>query len=397
MKAAERRTWAVIAGGGTGGHVYPGVALASELLRRGHSAASVRFVGARRGVEAKSTALAGFGATLLPGRGLVRRLSVKGAAQNLLALAGTCAGVFMAVVLFMRWRPAVVVSFGGYASLPCVAAAALYGVPVVVVNLDAVPGLVNRWASRLPGSVVFEGVPVRPEMATIDRGDEARRRAKEHLGLPAGAAVVAVSGGSLGSLRINRATARLAALWASRTDRAVYHVVGLRDWESFEPPALGAGGLTYRAVPYQEDMAALYTAADVAVQRAGASSVAELALAGLPSVLVPLPGAPGGHQMANARAMAVAGAAVVVPDDELDGERLATELEALLTSPARLEAMGTSARARARPAAASELADLVERAGTRVRGQRGPGGQAEGGGQLSEAPGEPGKAVASAS
>jgi UDP-N-acetylglucosamine--N-acetylmuramyl-(pentapeptide) pyrophosphoryl-undecaprenol N-acetylglucosamine transferase len=368
MSSLSGRAWAVVAGGGTGGHVYPGVALAKELVRRGHEATSVHFVGARRGVEAKSQALAGFAVTLLPGRGLVRQLSVKGVARNLGALAGACAATAKAIALFSRWRPAVVVSFGGYASLPCVAAAALHRVPVVVVDLDAVPGLVNRWAARLPGSSVYSGVPVRPEMAQVDRTPSARRRAKERLGLPAEAVVVAVSGGSLGSARLNQAAVRLAELWADRQGVAVYHVVGQRDWEGFvqrSPRAPKAGALCYRAVPYQEDMPSLYSAADVAVQRAGASSVAELALAGVPSVLVPLPGAPGGHQEANARAMAEAGAAVVVADSELDGERLAKELEAVLADPVRLEAMAAAAKSLARPNASQELADVVERSALR--------------------------------
>jgi UDP-N-acetylglucosamine--N-acetylmuramyl-(pentapeptide) pyrophosphoryl-undecaprenol N-acetylglucosamine transferase len=362
---AGGRAWAVIAGGGTGGHVYPGVALAAELVRRGHDPLSVRFVGARRGVEAKSQALAGFPATFLPGRGLARSFSLEAAFCNLRALAGTSAAMARTFALFARWRPAVVVSLGGYASLPCVVAAALYAVPVVVVDLDAVPGLVNRWAARLPRSSVYKGVPVRPDVANVDRSPDARLQAKHRLGLPGSAVVVAVSGGSLGSLRLNRAASELVELWAERQDLAVYHVVGWRDWASFARPVVAGRGLSYRAVPYQEDMATLYSAADVAVQRAGASAVAELALAGLPSLLVPLPGAPGGHQAANAQAMEAAGAAVVVPDSELDGERLAKELDSLIADRGRLESMASAAKSLARAEAAEELADLVERAALR--------------------------------
>lgn len=360
MSTASGRAWVVVAAGGTGGHLYPGLALADELVRRGHDPSSVRFVGARRGVEAKVQALGGFPATFLPGRGISRRMSPQAALANLSALAGSLVGVAWALLLFARWRPAVVASFGGYASFPCVVAAALYKVPVVVVDLDAVPGFVNRWAAKLRRSVTFRGVPVREEMANVDRTPLGRRRAKHRLGLPAGAAVVAVSGGSLGSRRINRAAVQLAQLWAARPDLAVYHVVGRREWDSFVPPVLGEGGLAYRAVPYQQDMASLYSAADIAVQRAGASALAELALAGLPSVLVPLPSAPGGHQEANAEAMAAAGAAVVVADSELDGRRLAEILDAVLADPARLEAMGAAAKSLARPRASEELAELVE-------------------------------------
>ena len=310
--------------------------------------------------------------TLLPGRGLARGFSAKALLANLEAVAGAVVAVGAALAHFSRWRPAVVISTGGYASMPCVLAAVVWRVPVVVVNLDAVPGAANRLAARvaaacavagepaaLPKAVVT-GVPVRSEMLGIDRSGPARRAARERLGLPVDAKVVAVSGGSLGSLRINRAVLELASLWADRRDVAVRHVVGLRDWEEVAGAAPLTGGLVYQQVRYEEDMPSLYAAADVAVQRAGASTVAELALAGVASVLVPLPGAPGDHQGANARTMADAGGAVVVADAELDGERLARELAALLDEPGRLDSMSGAAKRLGRPDAAREVADLVE-------------------------------------
>jgi UDP-N-acetylglucosamine:LPS N-acetylglucosamine transferase len=376
--------------------------VARELVDRGHEPASLHFVGARRGLEARTRALSEFPSTLLPGRGLRRSLAPADLVANMKALAGSLAAVAMAVRRFARWRPEVVMSLGGYASVPCVVAAVVWRVPVVVVNVDAVPGSANRVAARLAAAcavgspdvrlphAVFTGVPVRGAMAAIDRSTEARRDARARLGLPAEAKVVAVSGGSLGSLRINRAALELAELWSGRSDLAIYHVVGRRDWDELherEVPvsgqAAGPGGgpraLVYRQVPYEEDMAALYAAADVAVQRAGANTVAELALAGVPSVLVPLPGAPGDHQGANARTMAAAGGAVVVADGELDGERLARELDALLAAPERLARMGEAARALGRPGAAGEVAGLVE-AHARSSGGTGtgPAGTAEG-------------------
>lgn len=371
-------TWAVFAGGGTGGHLYPGLAVARQLVERGHDPASIRFVGARRGLEAKTRATEGFPTTLLPGRGLKRpgpRKSIA-ALQDLAgnggALLGSLVSVGMALRLFATWRPAVVVSLGGYASLPPVAAAMVFRVPIVVVNVDAVPGAVNRLAARVAavcaaGSAdvklpraVFTGVPVRAELAALERGMGARRRAREKLGLPVDAKVVVVSGGSLGSYRINQATAQLVRLWSAKAGVAVRHVVGRRDWARFRDLQLANDRLIYQQVPYEDDMACLYQAADVAVQRAGASTVAELALAGVPSVLVPLPGSPGDHQGANARAMAKIGAAVVVPDGELDGHRLASELSALLDSADRLAKMGEAALELAKPDAAAHVADLVE-------------------------------------
>jgi UDP-N-acetylglucosamine--N-acetylmuramyl-(pentapeptide) pyrophosphoryl-undecaprenol N-acetylglucosamine transferase len=372
--------WAVIAGGGTGGHLYPGLAVARELVERGHNPASLHFVGARRGLEASTRALEGYPSTLLPGRGLHRDLSARSVVANIEALAGEAVAVARALCLFATWRPAVVMSLGGYASLPCVVAAACWRVPLIVVNVDAVPGAVNRLAGRVakacavgvPGvrlpRAVFTGCPVRGAMAAVDRSETGRRLARQRLGLPPDAMVVAVSGGSLGSLRINRSVAELAELWSDRADVAIRHVVGRRDWDQFQGPA-PSGALVYQRVLYEEDMAALYAAADVAVQRAGANTVAELALAGVPAVLVPLPGAPGDHQGANARAMEAAGAAVVVPDAELDGDRLARELGPLLAEPAHLARMGGAAKALGRPGATAAVADLVERYARRKTGK----------------------------
>jgi UDP-N-acetylglucosamine:LPS N-acetylglucosamine transferase len=356
------------------------------LTEMGHDRSSLRFVGARRGVEASTRALEGFPVTLLPGRGLSRRLSARSLLANAGAAAGCLAAVALAIRDFASWRPAVVVSLGGYASLPCVVAATLWRAPVVVVNVDAVPGAVNRWASRvavacavsspdvgLPRAVVT-GVPVRADMARLQRGPAERRQARRRLGLPEQARVVAVSGGSLGSRRINQATVELARLWSGRQDVAIRHVVGRRDWERFRSAGPPAGSLVYQQVPYEEDMASLYAAADIAVQRAGANTVAELALAGVPSVLVPLPGSPGDHQGANARAMAVAGGAVVVADGDLDGARLAQELETLFAEPGRLNSMARAAGALARPDAAAAVAHLVEQSARRRPGKAGAGG-----------------------
>ncbi|MGC8628381.1 MAG: UDP-N-acetylglucosamine--N-acetylmuramyl-(pentapeptide) pyrophosphoryl-undecaprenol N-acetylglucosamine transferase, partial [Acidimicrobiales bacterium] len=302
---------------------------------------------------------------------------------NLRAVSELGQAVCMAILHFARWRPAVVVSTGGYASVPGVLAAAVWRVPVVVVSLDAVPGLANRLAAReakacavawegtpLPRAVLT-GVPVRPEMCTVDRSQDGQHRARERLGLPAKAKVVMISGGSLGASRLNQATVELAALWAERDGIALRHVVGARDWDKVQAVAPATDGLVYQRVRYEEDMASAYAAADVAVQRAGASTVAELVLAGLPALLVPLPGAPGDHQMANAEALARAGAAVVVADGELDGARLAQELEKLLYDGERLARMAEAGRALAKPRAADQVAELVEaHARTKAPGRR---------------------------
>ena len=175
-----------------------------------------------------------------------------------------------------------------------------------------------------------------------------------------------VFGGSLGARRVNDATLDLARRWRDRAGCTIRHVTGRRDYqrcvEEWERRPPGTDALNYELVEYEEDMAGFYRRADVVVTRAGAVTVAELAVAATPAVVVPLPGAPSDHQGANGRALAAAGAAVLVPDDRCDGARLAAELDALLAAPDRLDAMRRAARALARPDAAAAVADLVEEA-----------------------------------
>lgn len=349
----------VITGGGTGGHVYPALALAEELVRRGTPRTGVLFVGSARGLEATAVPEAGFDVELLPGRGLQRRLTLANAAA-----------VWGALVAFLRcWRilgrarPRVVVGVGGYASLPCVVAARLRRVPVVVHEQNAAPGVANRVAVRLgarPG-VALPGTPLK-DAVVVGNPVRAAVFGRERRPDP-GRPLVLAFGGSLGAGRINEAVLGLARAWAERADVRVRHVTGRRNAVACRT-ALDAArhpgdALEYTLVDYEDRMEEWYAQASLAVCRAGAVTVAELAGAGLPSVLVPLPGAPADHQTRNAMAMVEAGAAVLLPDAECTTERLAAELDALLADPARLAAMGDAARTLARPDAAARLADLV--------------------------------------
>jgi len=193
------------------------------------------------------------------------------------------------------------------------------------------------------------------------------------LGLPPDRRTVGCAGGSLGARRVNVAVADLAGRWSAHADRTIYHVTGRRDYDSFAAGDRAGGGgddgaagdddgcgLRYRVVPYEDRMPDFYNAADVCVVRAGAMTVAELLVSGVPAILVPLPGAPGDHQTHNAEALVDMGAAVRIPDHECDGRRLALELDALLTDPDRLRAMRDAARENGHPDAAARVAALVD-------------------------------------
>jgi undecaprenyldiphospho-muramoylpentapeptide beta-N-acetylglucosaminyltransferase len=352
----------LISGGGTGGHVFPALALAEELVARGHARERIRFVGAARGLEATAVPAAGFAVELLPGRGLERSVAPGAIGRNLRTTYDTALAFARASALVGRLRPSVVVGVGGYASLPALVAARARRIPAVVHEADAHPGLANRIAVRLgaraavtlPGTplrgAVVTGNPVRPAIAAVERAPVTPPR-------------IAVVGGSLGARSLNRAVLGLYDRWRDRTDLTIHHVTGTRDYQgcTTELAARRAPGdrLSYSLVPFEEHMEVVYTEATLVVSRSGGMT-AELTTVGMPSVLVPLPGAPGDHQTANADALVAAAAAVKIPDAELDPGRLGAELDALLADPARLAAMSSSARALGRPDAAARFADLVE-------------------------------------
>ena len=223
------RPWIVIAGGGTAGHVLPGLSVAAELVRRGTDPAAVWFVGSARGIEARLVPAAGFGVTLLPGRGIQRKLS----AQNISSAWGLLRAAVKATALLVRHRPSVVLSVGGYASFPCVLGATVLRIPLVVAEQNARAGAVNRMASRVaracavsfPGvdlpRAVLTGNPVRPELVALaaEPDGQRRRRARDTLGIPQDVTVVLVFGGSLGARRLNDATMELVESWSARAGR----------------------------------------------------------------------------------------------------------------------------------------------------------------------------------
>jgi UDP-N-acetylglucosamine--N-acetylmuramyl-(pentapeptide) pyrophosphoryl-undecaprenol N-acetylglucosamine transferase len=363
----------VLTGGGTGGHVIPIRAIAQALLSKGIDPGDVVVVGSRRGQEEELLADLGVELVLLPGRGLRRDTSPRAILSNVGAVAGLAVALVRGVLLVARRRPRAVVSVGGFAAFAAAAGAVVTARPLVLVDLDATPGLVHRLlrpfavaiTAAFPVSdgdrAVVTGAPLRDEVLGVTRTPAARTASRARLGLSNSGTVVAVTSGSLGASSVNRATCDLAVRWRTREATTLYHVTGRRDASEVEDRRRteGIGEDCWHLVAFEPAIADLWAACDVAIARAGASTIAELCATGVPSVLVALPGAPGDHQGANARRLEAAGAAVVLDDAALSGEVLEEVLGGLLDDATRLDAMSAAARSLSRPDAASRIAQVV--------------------------------------
>jgi UDP-N-acetylglucosamine--N-acetylmuramyl-(pentapeptide) pyrophosphoryl-undecaprenol N-acetylglucosamine transferase len=363
----------LIAGGGTGGHLYPGIAVARELLSR-YPSAKVTFVGTAAGIEARVIPREGFELDVIRSAGLKgKSLKTLLRGASLVPLSAVDAWRVVS-----KRRPAVAVGLGGYSSGPVIAVAALRGIPTLLMEQNAMPGLANRTLARVvdAAAVTYEasreffgskafvsGNPVRREF--FDSAEGAHEQQHDAAAMRGGARRVLVFGGSQGAHAINVAMMEAASLLAPAAARvALTHQTGERDLEIVREAYRGHG-LEARVEPFLFAMDREMKSADLVVCRAGATTLAELTAAGRPSVLIPLPTATDDHQRKNAQAMVTAGASLMVEQRELTGDRLAGEILALVADAPRLAAMGSAARSLARPDAARVIVDrIVELAGT---------------------------------
>jgi UDP-N-acetylglucosamine--N-acetylmuramyl-(pentapeptide) pyrophosphoryl-undecaprenol N-acetylglucosamine transferase len=360
----------LIAGGGTGGHTSPGLAVAALLRRRGVAHA---WVGSRDGVEARRAVEEGIPYHPIP-TGKLRRYW---AWRNITDLAiNVPAGILGAHRLLRRLRPRVVLATGGFVALPVVLAAGLARVPVVVHEQTAVPGLANRVAARrarrvavtfaqsarhFPADrVVLTGNPLRPELRAGSRADAVAR-----FGLDPALPLVYVTGGALGAHAINRAVGEIVGELLAQAQ--VIHQCGdnpttgdhawLRGLREALPPALAR---RYTVLPWVgPELAGIYATAALVVTRSGAGTVNECCQLGLPALYIPMPGASGDEQTANARLVGQAGGCAIAPQASLTPALLLERIRGLLADPARLKGMGERARTLAVPDAAERLVDLL--------------------------------------
>jgi len=351
----------IVAGGGTGGHFFPGLAVA-QVLASGPAPAKVLFVGTARGIEARLAPESGFAFKSVPAAGFAG----VGALKRLKALISLPAALLACTVTLVTFRPTAVVGVGGYASFPMALVAGLGGIPVILLEQNVAPGLANRllapFASAVavsfpqtlrafPGKGRLLGNPVRSSLASV--GPEAQPQSPFRL---------LVFGGSRGARALNEALVEAIPRLAEMPGGIeLLHQTGEEDLAKVREAYAGLG-LTARVEPFIHDMAGAYAWCHAVVCRAGATTIAELASARRPALLVPFPFAAGAHQLANAKGLEALGAALCLEQKDLATESLVASLRKL-ADPAARARMAKALGQAARPNAAAEIARLVRLAG----------------------------------
>ncbi len=381
----------LVSGGGTGGHVYPALAIARAVVEA-QPGTKVLYVGTARGLEAGIVPKEGLTFETIPSRGLVGE-DLRGALGA--AVVG-CRGLLAALRIMRRFAPDVVVGTGGYVSGPVALAARLARVPLVIHEQNVFPGVTNRLAARWAAAVAVPFADARrhfpPRARVVVTGNPVRRAIVETsaeegrrvLGLPPGGLVLYLVGGSRGAQALNRAIVHGLPGWLALPGLRVVFATGQRYYEETRR-ALAERGITGEEggkvilVPYLERADAALAVADLVVTRAGGTTLAEITARGVPAVVVPSPNVTHNHQDYNAQVLARAGAAVVIPEAELTGPVLEAAVTAVLTQPEERERMRRASRSLGRPEAAAQIAKLVLAAARRSparAGRRGGRGRA---------------------
>jgi UDP-N-acetylglucosamine--N-acetylmuramyl-(pentapeptide) pyrophosphoryl-undecaprenol N-acetylglucosamine transferase len=351
----------LIAGGGTGGHVFPAIALAEEL-KRAQPDSEVLFVGSEGGLEKELVPQAGFALSLLP----VGKLKGSSAIVRLKTLVGLGPGLVRAASILRRFKPNIVVGVGGYASGPIVLASAAMWLPIILLEQNTIPGLTNRVLSRFARKVITcfpETAQHLPRGRALELGNPLRPRLIERLSdtsrKKGEGKCLLVLGGSQGARALNDVMLECSEeLFQRVDDLTVLHQTGRSDQQKLAVHYQRFGGRA-EAVAFIDDMADAYHRADLVLSRSGATTIAELGMVGLPAILVPYPYAADDHQAHNAAAMAAAGAAEVVRQEELDARFLIERVCGIFESSEREEGMKKSMKAFGRPLAGARIVDTL--------------------------------------
>lgn len=360
----------IISGGGTGGHIYPAITIYKEIMKQ-HPDAKVLYVGTKQGLEATLVPKEGIEFTTIPVQGLQRQLSL----GTLVTLGKTALGIVKANAIICKFRPDVVIGTGGYVCGPILMAAALHNIPTLIQEQNVIAGITNKILSRFVDvvamgykdaaasfskakRVVYTGNPVRPEVLV-----DSRTAGRHYFNLSDDTFTVLIAGGSRGARTINNAMIDVHKHFQGKEGIKLIHITGSGEYESVlsqlgitDGKGLGQSSLI---LPYLHDMPKALAAADLAVFRSGAIGLAELAVRGIPSVLVPYPYAAEDHQTYNARIFVQEGAAHMIVDKMLSAHDLIGEIEMFMANRDLLAQMGERALQLGKPNAAHDIAKLA--------------------------------------
>ena len=359
----------MISGGGTGGHIYPALTIYKTLETMVD--ANFLYVGTERGLESRIVPKEGIPFTTLPVQGLQRTLSL----DTLVTAGKTISSLWKANRLISKFQPDIVIGTGGYVCGPLLLAAALRGIPTLIQEQNVVPGITNKILSRFvdvvavgyeeatphfPNAkqVVYTGNPVRPNVVTANREE-----ARAYFGLQETQTAILVAGGSRGARSINKAMLAVHEHYKGREDIKIIHATGTDEYSRVcERLGIHEGEVyspTSHIVPYLDNMDMAMAASDMAIFRSGAIGLAELAVRGIPSILIPYPYAAADHQTFNAKAFVEAGASTMIVDKELDGTRLLQAVDVMLADWGCRERMAQATLQLGKPEAAIEIAKLA--------------------------------------
>lgn len=359
----------ILTGGGTGGHIYPALAIAKGLLVH-NAETQILYVGIKDGMEARLVPEAGIAFKGISGQGLPRRLSL----DTIKVIGKSFKALWETKNILREFHPDLVVGTGGYVSGPVVLTASLFNIPTLLHEQNAFPGITNRILARVvrrvmvtfPESIAHFGVKNKLELVGLpvrqEIGELSREVGAKHFGLRSDRLTLLVTGGSRGARTLNQAMIVVLKHLSQRSDVQVIWATGTMTYsetiDEFEKRGISWESPQWRVLEYLKDMPEALACADLYIGRAGAASLAELMVAGIPSILIPYPFAAENHQEYNAQALVQAGAAQIVLDSECDGERLWEEVDRLISQPTLLAKMGAAAKALAQPQALNKIVDL---------------------------------------
>ncbi|QGG47853.1 undecaprenyldiphospho-muramoylpentapeptide beta-N-acetylglucosaminyltransferase [Heliorestis convoluta] len=367
----KRKMTFVVTGGGTGGHIYPALAIARGLEKR-FSGAEVHYIGSHRGLEKSIVPREGLPFLAVHSRGLERKVHPKA----MLSFGVTALGLLEALVVLRRLKPQALIGTGGFVALPVAMAALFLGIPTLIHEQNAFAGITNRILAprvrkvlltfdearkRLESrQAVLTGLPVRPSIVTATRAE-----GRQFFSISEDSFVLLVVGGSRGAQRLNEALPTLAKAWSGNNKYHIIHVTGQANYDSTREHYQKTGidldnDGNIKIIGYLDHMELALAAADLAVGRSGAAFLSELTVRGVPSLLVPYPYAAENHQEANARSMEAAGAAQILLDKDVDGETIKKTIQSLCNQPTQLASMAKAAKALGQPEALERILDEIE-------------------------------------